>query len=311
MKVYYGLDKFVPVTNPVVTSGTFDGVHLGHQLIIKRLLEIAASNNGESIVITLWPHPRVVLHPENHDLVLLSTIEERIELLKHYGVDNLVILPFTKQFSQLSSKEFIQDIIVDKLATKKLVIGYDHRFGRNREGSFEYLTTHKDEYSFEVEEIPKHEIDNLTISSTKIRTSIQEGNIGEATKLLGHAYTLSGKVVIGQQIGRVIGFPTANLQIIDTNKLIPRDGVYAIKVHTDLGTYGGMLNIGHRPTVNGISKTIEAHIFDFDTEIYGQYIKVELLEQIRPEFKFESLESLTKQLKLDKENVENILKKEA
>lgn len=311
MKIYYGLDKFKPVINPVVTSGTFDGVHLGHQLIIKRLLEIANSNNGESIVITLWPHPRVVLQPDNHDLVLLSTIEERIELLKAYGVDNLVILPFTKQFSQLSSKEFIHDIIIDKLKTKKLVIGYDHRFGRNREGSFEYLTTHKDEFSFEVEEIPRHEIDNLTISSTKIRTSIQQGNINEANKLLGHPYTLSGKVVIGQQIGRVIGFPTANLQIMDSNKLIPQDGAYAIKAHTELGVFGGMLNIGQRPTVNGISKTIEAHIFNFDKEIYGQYIKVELLEQIRAEFKFESLEELTKQLKLDKEYVENILKKES
>ncbi len=308
MKVYYGLDKFQEVPFPVVTSGTFDGVHLGHQRILQRINELASKHRGESVVLTLWPHPKQVLQHSEVPISLLSSIEEKIHLLEKQGIDNLVIIPFTKAFSETSSADFIQNIIVDKLKTKVLVIGYDHRFGKNREGSFEYLTTHKDDYSFEIEEISKEEIDNSTISSTLIRQNILDGDLVNANKLLGTPYTISGKVILGEQIGRTINFPTANIQVMEHNKLLPHEGAYAVMVVTKNSRYQGMMNIGYRPTVNGKAKTIEVNIFDFDKDIYGQFIRLEIIQKIRNEKKFKNVEALSSQLKIDKSAAQKILK---
>ena len=307
MKVYYGLLDFKTLPNAVVTSGTFDGVHLGHQKILSQLKMAAVQNQSESVVITFWPHPRTIVSTDSQELKLLSTIDEKIELLKDSGVDNLVIIPFTREFSELSSEQFIQDIIVKKIGTKKLIIGYDHRFGRNREGGFDYLKLNAHRYGFEIEEIPRQEIDHLTISSTKIRKALTEGDLHTSNDLLGRPYSFSGLVVKGRQLGRTIGFPTANVQISELYKLIPSNGVYAVKVKVREQVYGGVMNIGTRPTVEGISRTQEVFIFDFDAEIYGEKITTELIAFIRPEEKFDGLESLRKQIKADVEKAKILL----
>lgn len=299
MKIYEGLENFLPVSNAVVTSGTFDGVHLGHQKIIHRIKEIAKSIQGETVLITFWPHPRLVLYPSEHHLRLLSTFEEKSQLLRQFGIDHLVTIPFTQEFSQMSSEEFIQKILVDKIHTKKLVIGYDHRFGKNREGSFDYLKAHSQTFGFELEEISRQDVDEIGVSSTKIRAALEEGDIKTASNYLGRPYELNGLVVKGQQIGRSIGFPTANIHIPNDYKLIPRDGVYAVEVKVDQVLYRAMLNIGNRPTVDGTRKTVEAHLFDFQGDLYGRLVTVYFREFIREEKKFESLQILKNQLNQD------------
>jgi len=254
MKIYEGLSQFENVPNPVVTSGTFDGVHLGHQKILQRIREIAKSINGETILLTFWPHPRLVLYPKEHNLRLLSTFEEKAKLLRQFGIDHLISIPFTREFSQLTSQEFIQSILVDKIKTKKLVIGYDHRFGKNREGSFEYLQQHSGEFGFDLEEISRQDVDEIGVSSTKIRNALESGDIITANNFLGRPYELNGLVIKGQQIGRSIGFPTANVHIPNSYKLIPKDGVYAVEASVNGSLYKAMLNIGNRPTVDGSSK---------------------------------------------------------
>ena len=258
----------------MVTSGTYDGVHLGHQKILKRLNEIALKNNGETVLITYWPHPRLVLYPEQNELKLLNTFEEKADLLRAQGVNHLLRIPFTKEFSQLKSEEFIKRILVDRIGTKKLVIGYDHRFGKNREGSFEHLKKNATTYGFQVEEIPKHEVEHIGVSSSKIRTALLAGEVEKSSALLGKDYSIRGRVVKGEKIGRMIGFPTANIEIDSKHKLIPADGAYAVLIQHEDKTWKGMLNIGFRPTVGGKAKTIEVHIFDFEKEIYGDNIYV-------------------------------------
>ncbi len=307
MKIYHGIEDFKPLDYAVVTSGTFDGVHIGHQTILKRVNEIAKKHGGESVLITYWPHPRLVLYPDDTDLKLLNTFEEKAELLRDQGIDHLIRIPFTKEFSKLTSEEFIQKILVDTLGTKKLVIGYDHRFGNNREGRFEQLKANAGKYGFEVEEIPKQEVDHVGVSSTKIRTALLEGLVDAGRELLGNEYSIAGRVVKGEKIGRMIGFPTANIEIDSKHKLIPADGAYAVRVNTNGSTYQGMLNIGYRPTVSGKAKTIEVHIFDFDKEIYGENLTIRFVKRIREEIKFQDIEALKKQLALDKKVAISIL----
>ncbi len=299
MKVHQGLEAFVKLPFAVVTSGTFDGVHIGHQKILARVREIAQANNGQTVVITYWPHPRLIVSTDSSDLKLLSTIHEKIELLAKNGVDHLVIISFTKEFSLLSSEEFITQVLVDKIGTKKLVIGYDHRFGKNREGSFEHLKHNAYAYGFEVEEIPRQDIDDVAVSSTRIRNALSAGHIHIANEYLGNLYSLSGQVVGGDQIGRKLGFPTANLSLAESYKLIPMDGIYAVKVACRETIYKGMLYIGTRPTLDGRMRTIEVNIFDFNETIYGESLTVYFIDLIREDQKFSDMAALQRQLLQD------------
>ena len=305
MKIYHGLASFQHIENAVVTSGTFDGVHFGHRKILQRLKEIAKSEHGNSVVITYWPHPRFVLFPEQTDLKLLATLEEKAALLENLGIDYLLVVDFTKEFSQLTSIEFIQKILVDKIGTKRLVIGYDHKFGKNREGSFEYLKTNASNFGFSVEEISKQELEQVAVSSTKIRKALLGQDIETANEYLMANYRLSGKIIQGKKLGRSIGFPTANILVKETYKLIPADGVYAVNVIYEEKTFRGMLNIGVRPTVKGARlRTVEVHIFDFDKSIYGEKISIEFLKYLREEQKFSDLNALKEQLQKDKKQAE-------
>lgn len=300
MKIYHGLEDFVRLRYAVVTSGTFDGVHVGHSKILSRLQEIATKKNGETVVITFWPHPRLVLHPEDTSLKLLNTFEEKAELLKAQGINHLVRIPFTKEFSQLSSEEFITQILVETIGTKTLVIGHDHHFGKNREGSFDQLKLNGPKYGFEVEEIPRQDVDHVGVSSTKIRKALEDGDIETATHFLGHAYSISGRVIMGDKLGRALGFPTANIEIDTSYKLIPTDGIYAVTVQYSHKLHKGMLYIGNRPTINGIKRNIEVNIFDFDSEIYGDSLTIFFHNLLRRDIKFNDLNELKRQLYLDK-----------
>jgi riboflavin kinase/FMN adenylyltransferase len=295
------------VNKPIVTAGTFDGVHLGHRKIIQRLKELAHQENGETVILTFFPHPRMVLFPDDHDLKLLSTLDEKVNLLRQAGIDHLIIHPFTKDFSRLTSVEYVRDILVGQLKVKKLVIGYDHHFGRNREGSLTNLKELEQLYNFQVEEIPAQDMDNINISSTKIRKSLSEGDVETANNYLGYPFFITGTVVAGQQLGTQIGFPTANIFVEEKYKLIPANGVYAVRVRVNEEDYRGMLNIGNRPTVKGKGASIEVHLFDFDQDIYDQPIQVGLVKRIREEKKFENIEQLREQLVIDRNRSLNIL----
>ena len=285
----------------MVTTGTFDGVHLGHQTVLKSVLAAAKRVGGKSVLLTFHPHPRVVLQ-QNTSLKLLTTLEEKIELLEEIGLDYLVILPFTKEFSRKTSLSFVREIIVAQLRTKVLVIGYDHHFGRNREGSFEHLQEFGPLYGFQVKEIQAKDVDQINVSSTKIRAALEQGQVEEANKLLGYAYRISGEVVRGDQIGTAIGFPTANLQVADPYKLIPQNGVYAVKVELEGRQYKGMLNIGTRPTVVSQGAiTIEVHLIDFGGDLYGQQVEVEMIARLRAEQSFPDQAALKEQLAKDRE----------
>lgn len=301
MKIYHSLDDFTPLPKAVVTSGTFDGVHIGHQTILARLREVASRSHGETVVITYWPHPRLVLNPDDKTLRLLNTFEEKAELLREQSIDHLIRIPFTREFSQLSSEEFITNILVKTIGTKKLVIGYDHKFGKNREGSFEALKINGPRYGFDVEEIAAQDIDNMVVSSTRIRQALDSGDIETANHFLGRPYSLSGRVVKGDKLGRLMGFPTANIQVDTQFKLIPSEGIYAVTVQHERQTYKGMLYIGYRPTVGGLHKSIEVNIFDFDKDIYGETLTVQFHKLIRTDSKFKDLEALKQQLMRDKE----------
>lgn len=309
MKIYHGIDDFNKLANAVVTSGTFDGVHVGHQKILLRVREIASRNSGESVVLTFWPHPRLVLHPEDDSLKLLNTFEEKAALLKEIGIDHLIRIPFTKEFSQLGSEQFIRRILVETIGTRTLVIGYDHHFGKNREGSFEELKADAPRYGFEVEEIPRQEVDQVGVSSTRIRRALEEGDIETATHLLGRPYSLSGRVVAGDKLGRLMGYPTANIEIDTKYKLIPMDGIYAATVLHEHTTYGAMLYIGNRPTINGTKKNIEVNIFNFDMDIYGEDLTVHIHQFIRGDRKLSDLEALKKQLGADKDVAVDVLRR--
>jgi riboflavin kinase / FMN adenylyltransferase len=300
VKVYRNIEEFENKQNAIVTTGTFDGVHFGHQKIITRLKEVAQQVKGETVIITFFPHPRLVLFPEDNDLKLINTLDEKIELLRDAGIDHLIIIPFTKEFSRLSSLEFVQEILVKRIGTKRLVIGYDHHFGKNREGSFEHLKQYAPEYGFQVEEIPEQDINDVAVSSTKIRNAILKGDVSTANTYLGYTFNLSGTVIKGDQIGRTIGYPTANIKVAEHYKLIPGDGIYASSIFIDNQEYQGMLYIGNRPTVNGLSKVIEVNIFNFDQDIYDKIIKVNFHLYIRGDKKLNGLEELKKALSEDK-----------
>ncbi len=313
MKVYKGIENFKKIPNAVVTSGTFDGVHIGHQKILKRLKKIAESTNGETVLITYWPHPRLVLGNDS-SIKLITAFEEKIKLLRRFGLDHLIIIEFTKGFAKTTSSDFIKNILVDAIGTKTLVIGYDHHFGHNREGSFKALSANSNKYGFTVEEIPQQEIHHIAVSSTKIRNHLAQGEIHISNEYLGYPHCLHGKVVKGNQIGRKLGFPTANIQVNSKLKLIPSSGSYAVKVELEDTSFNGMLNIGVRPTVNSAplnkettKQTIEVNIFNFDKDIYGEEITINFIKLIRKEENFKSLEALKKQLLTDKQSALKIL----
>lgn len=307
MKIYSSIEEFQNVERPIVTTGTFDGVHFGHRKIIDRLKDLAQSCSGETVLLTFSPHPRMVLFPEDQDLKLLNTIEEKKQLLEKAGVQHLIIHQFTKKFSRISSINFVRDILVNEINTHKLVIGYNHHFGRNREGSFEHLQKFASVYGFEVEEIPVQFLDNVDVSSTKIRKALFLGYVDKAAEYLGYQYELSGTVVKGSAIGRSIGFPTANLDLGDVKKIIPADGVYAVWVIVDKITYKGMMNIGKKPTLNSKIRTLEIHLLDFDQYIYNKQIKIKFVKRIRDEIAFSELIELKKQLEKDRKLITALL----
>jgi riboflavin kinase/FMN adenylyltransferase len=308
VKVYRGLEEFEKLENAVMTTGTFDGVHQGHRKILDRLMEVAKKSNGESVLLTFFPHPRMVLQPES-DLKLINTIDEKIELLRKEGIDHLIIQPFTKEFSRTTSLEFVRDILVNQIGTKKLVIGYDHHFGRNREGSFDHLKEFGPIYGFEVEEISVQDVDNVNVSSTKVRKALEEGEVDVAANYLGHSFFIEGEVVHGKKIGRELGYPTANLKIENPYKLIPGNGIYAVRVRRGDDLYEGMLNIGIRPTI-GVSQTtsVEVNLFDFNEEIYGECLTVHFIKRIRCEKKFDSKDELIAEMQKDKVKAQQLLK---
>jgi riboflavin kinase/FMN adenylyltransferase len=301
LRIFRSIEAFEGTRNAVVTTGTFDGVHVGHRKIISRMREVAKKVDGETVLLTFDPHPRTVLFPDDHGLLLLTTLDEKIALLEEAGVDNLIIHPFTREFSRITSIDFVRDILVEMLGTYRLVIGYDHHFGRNREGSFEHLVEFGPLYGFEVEEIPALEVQDVSVSSTKIRKALEEGDVATATEYLGAHYRLNGFVVEGNKIGRTLGFPTANIRVENTNKQIPADGVYAVIVVVNGKKLKGMLNIGQRPTVNALqSRTIEVHIIDYEGDLYGSSIELQFIHRVRNEQKFNGLDELRTQLEKDK-----------
>lgn len=304
MKVYLNINEFKTSRKTAVTTGTFDGVHNGHKIVINQLINAAKKIDGESVLLTFFPHPRMVLYPDDHELRLLNTIEERISLLEKSGIDHLIVHPFSKEFSRLSSTEYIRDVLVNQLNVSTLVIGYDHQFGRNREGTFKHLQELAPLYDFNVEEIAAQEIHQINISSTKIRNSLLIGEINAANQFLGYPYFIKGTVVDGNKMGRSIGFPTANIKVNEWYKLIPAKGVYAVKIKIKTAIFNGMLNIGSRPTLNESSKeTIEVNIFNFEEDIYTKEVEIEFHERVRDEQKFNNIAALQQQLAIDKKNV--------
>lgn len=301
MKLYTNLDKF-KVQRPVVTIGTFDGVHLGHQKVILHLQEFAKQHNGETVIFTFHTHPRLVTSPSEGNLRLLTTLKEKINLFEKYGIDNLIVYTFDKEFSGLSYTEFVEKILVEKIGTHCLVVGYDHKFGKNREGGFDYLKNCAEKFNFEIERLDALVVGEDSVSSTKIRNALQNGEIEKANHYLGYQFTLHGMVVEGKQLGRKLGFPTANIEASDKNKIIPGYGVYAVNVELGSFTYNGMLNIGTRPTFNNNAdnRSIEVNIFDFTGDIYGKEITLKFVGKIRDEKKFANIDMLINQLGKDK-----------
>lgn len=307
MKVIDQLEEFVKPDFAVVTIGTFDGVHIGHQAILKKVVTDARNNNGQSVLITFWPHPRFILKKDPDQLKLLTTFEEKVDLVKELGIDYIIKIPFTPAFSDLSAEDFVRDILVNKVGTKKLYIGYDHHFGNNREGNIDFLKKVAPTYHFEVMEIARQDIDDIGVSSTKIRKALLDGNIRLANSLLGRNFSLTGKVIHGNKKGRELGYPTANLEIPESYKLLPGDGSYAVLAHYRNQKFKAMLNIGFKPTVDGSKRTIETHLFNFDQQIYDEFLTIEFIQSLRKEMKFENIDQLKKQLEIDEVNALNIL----
>lgn len=320
MKIYNNLSDFKKLDNAIVTIGTFDGVHFGHQKIIKQLVQKAKADNGESVILTFFPHPRMIIDPENQELKMINTINEKAEILKGLGVDHLIITPFTRDFSNQLPEDYIKNTLVNNIGTKHIIIGYDHRFGKDRSGNLNDLKAAGLHYGFSVEEIMEQDIHDVAVSSTKIRQALLAGDVSLANDYLGYPFSIFGRVIKGDKIGRTIGFPTANIFVEETYKLIPGDGIYAVTVEMEsevrspesevlnpkpstlnLQPYKGMAYIGQRPTINGMTRNIEVNIFDFNQEIYGQDIKMNFLKFLRHDVKFTGLEALTIQLQKDKE----------
>lgn len=301
MKIFQGFDEIESIPHPVLTIGTFDGVHLGHQKIIEQLNAIAKKNGGESVLFTFYPHPRMVLFPESHGLKLIQTQEEKLNKLKRMGLQNIIVYPFTKEFSRIPAPKFVRDFLVNKLKVKTLIIGYDHHFGKNREGDIKLLKELAPVYDFEVIEISAEDIDEVNVSSTKIRDAIKEGDIGHANTFLGEEFEFNGTVIHGEKLGRKLGFPTANMDLKSDIKLIPKHGIYATSVVREDGTkHFGLLSIGERPTVNQSGKvSIEVYLLDFDGDLYGENLTIKLLHHIRDEKKFDNLEELIQEMQND------------
>ena len=300
MQIHQGFQQLPKFSKSVITVGTFDGVHAAHKKILQQLVTLANEINGESVLVTFHPHPKHVLHSSQSDLQLLSTVEEKIELLKGCGIQHLVIVPFTFDFAKISATDYIEQFLVNNFHPKKIVVGFNHHFGNNREGNLTMLRNAGLKHDFEVIEMQKQMEDEMTISSTAVRKFLLEGNILEANKLLGREYLMMGKVVEGKKLGRTIGFPTANIEVLNEHKLIPADGVYVAEVLIDTEFYKGMMNIGIRPTVNGTNRTIEINLFDFDKNIYGETVKIFFHQRIREEKKFNGWDELKKQLNSDR-----------
>jgi len=309
MQVHRNIDDLPVFRNAVVTIGTFDGVHLGHQRIIRQLKEESIACGGESVIVTFHPHPRKVVKAGQQVVSLLNTLEEKIELLEAHGVDHLVVVPFTDKFSQLSAAEYVEQFLVAKIHPHILIIGYDHHFGNDRKGNYRLLEALGPVHGFQVKEIPEQVINSLTVSSTNIRKALLAGKLKEANENLGYPYMISGEVVRGDQRGRTIGFPTANIDLNNTEKCIPSNGVYAVRVNVggDKQLYNGMMNIGVRPTVDGSKRVLEVNLFEFTKEIYGEPIRVWLYYYVREEIKFGSLAELQQQISMDKEKISDLL----
>lgn len=300
MKTFHSIESFSSEKPTVLTIGTFDGIHIGHKKILDRLITFAKNKDLESLVLTFFPHPRMVLQKDT-EIKLIHTIHEREQILGALGLNNLIIQPFSKKFSRLPASEFVRDILVKKLNVKHIIVGYDHRFGRNRTANIDNLKEFGEIYNFTVEEISAQESNDVAVSSTKIRKALAQGKLQTANKYLGTVFQLSGTVTVGKGIGRTIDFPTANIRISEDYKIIPKNGVYIAKAIIDNITYKGMMNIGNNPTVEGTTQSIEIHLFDFNSDIYHKKITVSLLKHLRDEHKFESIEILKNQLKKDKQ----------
>lgn len=301
MLIHRDLTQLPAFKRAVITIGTFDGVHTGHRHIIRQLQQAAEACDGETVIVTFDPHPREVLQPGSNQVRLLTTLDEKIALLATQGIDHLVIVPFTREFSERSAQAYLEDFLIERFNPHTIIIGYDHRFGHNREGGLELLEAEQTRYGFSLIEIPQQVVHDLTVSSTKIRKSLQEGNVHLANELLGYQYFLEGMVVHGDKMGRKLGYPTANIQLPDPRKLIPAQGIYAIRVHTagDVQPLNGVMSIGTRPTFNGNDLRLEAHIFDWKGDLYDQVIKVEMINYIRANQKFDNVEALIAQMDKD------------
>ncbi|RKE56708.1 bifunctional riboflavin kinase/FAD synthetase [Sphingobacterium detergens] len=323
MKIYRSLEDFSPVENAVVTIGTFDGVHIGHQKILVHLKEAAQKVNGETILLTFFPHPRLIINPDDDSLRLINDIEEKVSQLSKVGIDHLIIIPFSRDFSNQTPEEYISNVLVGKLGTKKIVIGYDHHFGKDRKGTLGDLEQFASIFDYSVDEIPEQDINDIAVSSTRVREALIKGDIKTANLYLGYPFELTGTVIRGDQIGRTIGFPTANLQVHEPHKLIPAYGIYAVEVYIynqiqniTTGEYKeenpisiakGMGYIGTRPTVDGMNRAIEISLFDFDQDIYGKTLRVKFLHFIRHDERFDSLEEMKAQIKADEVEIRSLI----
>jgi len=323
MKIYRSLDDFSTVENAVVTIGTFDGVHIGHQKILAHLKEAAQKINGETILLTFFPHPRLIINPDDDSLRLINDIEEKVSQLSKVGIDHLIIIPFSRDFSNQTPEEYISNVLVGKLGTKKIVIGYDHHFGKDRKGTMGDLEQFASIFDYSVDEIPEQDINDIAVSSTRVREALIKGDIRTANLYLGYPFELTGTVIRGDQIGRTIGFPTANLQVHEPHKLIPAYGIYAVEVYIynhiqniTTGEYReespvsiakGMGYIGTRPTVDGMNRAIEISLFDFDQDIYGKTLRVKFLHFIRHDERFDSLEEMKAQIKADEVEIRSLI----
>ena len=308
MKIYNNFNDYQKVANAIVTIGTFDGVHLGHQTILKDMVRVAKEIKGESVVVTFYPHPRQVLRIDDGNLRFITTQEEKIRLLENIGIDNLIIVNFTEEFSRLSSESFITDYVIKNISPVKIVVGYDHHFGNNRKGDFNLLNDLGERYNIEVQRIPAKDVENIAVSSTKIRHSLQQGDVCYANRLLGYQYAYFGKVVDGAKLGRELGYPTANVYVDREYRLIESPGVYATYIEIDKIIYKSMTYIGNKPTLDKDEKeSVEVHIFDFNDDIYGKYVKIRFVKKIREEQKFKDLETLKHQIQIDEKEIRELL----